>query len=310
VLHVEPFKMAARIFGRLGFVRFGLRSRLARAVEDPGDRGLLGSNGATHNSRKLFRQRFYGGTYVGSTSNYIDWSARYFGAYSIEELALYADIIKCVPLPHNVIDIGANVGNHSLFFALTGASVLAFEPNPDAYELLEQKIRANPGVRIQPFQKALSDRSAFLELCLPDNKNLGRSSFNKKVGSNTISVEVSRADDLEEIQSCSHISYIKIDVEGHELRVLSGLRDTLSSQRPPVFVECNQLDRLETLSNLFPEGYSFYLFDINRAFAYFLNIPGYGLKRVLAGDPIPSACNILAWPDHRLPSHLSRKVIS
>ena len=71
----------ARCLGRMRWIRFGIRDRFARFVENP-DRTL----------GYAFRQSFFGGVYVGNTGNFIDWSARYFGAYCIEELDLFADL--------------------------------------------------------------------------------------------------------------------------------------------------------------------------------------------------------------------------
>ena len=71
----------ARWLGRRRWIRFGIRDRFARFVENP-DR----------TRGHAFRQPFFGGVYVGNTGNFIDWSARYFGAYCVEELELFADL--------------------------------------------------------------------------------------------------------------------------------------------------------------------------------------------------------------------------
>jgi FkbM family methyltransferase len=301
MLSTRVFRLFARWFGRLKFIRFGIRDRVARAAENPGDRQASCLNGVQAIGGETFSQPFYGGTYVGNTGNFIDWSARYFGAYSVEELDLYSDICLYQAPPYYVLDIGANVGNHSLYYGLTGAHVFSFEPNPDAIKLLVSKIRANSGVDIHPIQKGLSDRGGMLELCLPDNKNLGRSSFDKKVGTEAVIVEVSRADDLVEIQDAPRITYIKIDVEGHELKVLSGLRQTLFSCRPPVFVECNRIESIDRLSSLFPSGYYFYEFARCRETAFFFDPSRYRLR-------MPDVCNVLAWPFEALPLGLKRKL--
>ena len=152
----------ARWVGRQRWIRFGLRDRFARLVENP---DLTRGN--------VFRQPFFGGVYEGETSNYIDCSARYLGAYSIEELELFADVYS-YSAPHGgaVIDVGANVGNHSLFYALKGANVLSIEPNPLAVNLLKRKLAANPFLEVGVIEKALSDKEGSLNLSLPDCANL------------------------------------------------------------------------------------------------------------------------------------------
>jgi|688.fasta_scaffold376947_3 hypothetical protein len=122
----------ARWLGRKRWIRFGIRDRFARFVEDP-DR----------TQGHEFRQPFFGGVYVGHTGNFIDWSARYFGAYCIEELVLFADLCgKDASAGEGVIDVGANVGHHSIYYALEGFEVFSFEPNPGAMDLLRQKTAA------------------------------------------------------------------------------------------------------------------------------------------------------------------------
>ena len=71
----------ARWLGRKRWIRFGIRDRFARFVENP-DR----------TQGHPFCQPFFGGMYVGDAGNFIDWSARYFGAYCIVVLVVFADL--------------------------------------------------------------------------------------------------------------------------------------------------------------------------------------------------------------------------
>jgi FkbM family methyltransferase len=279
----------ARWLGRQRWLRFGIRNRLARLAEHPNR-----SRGRT------FRQPFFGGTYVGNTSNYIDWSARYFGAYAMEELELFADAYHHGVGGGAVIDVGANVGNHSLCYALLGADVYSFEPNPAAMELFRLKVAANPTLSIHPFQMGLSDRTDRLSLSLPDHSNLGTASLEKTVGSSSVSVDVHCGDEMQQIQRLKHIIWIKIDVEGHDLFALAGLRQTIARHRPPVFFEWNGGGRFCEAKALFPEGYDFYRILSDRIFALLFSKPGYRLQ-VLPDDPDLGLTNVLAWPSERNP---------
>lgn len=133
------------------------------------------------------------------------------------------------------VDIGANVGNHTLFFALFGhvAKVIPFEPNPAAYRLLLANIAVNDLqhiVDVSHVGLGVSDTSA-AGFGMEDRKrNLGAA----KMVENEGNIEVVRGDDaLRDHQP----SFIKIDVEGMEMQVLRGLQDTLARCKPILFVE-------------------------------------------------------------------------
>ena len=290
----------ARWLGRQRWIRFGIRDRFARLVENP-DR----------TRGHAFRQLFFGGVYVGNTGNFIDWSARYFGAYCLEELDLFVDLCSHAASARvglgGVIDVGANVGNHSLFYALQGAEVFSFEPNPSAMDLLSQKTTANPGLRIHLIQKGLSEREDRLALSIPDGSNLGTASLAKAVGSRSVMVEVGCGDQMEVIRQIKRVDWIKIDVEGHEFSALLGLRQTIANHRPPVFFEWNGGGNFAQLLSLFPGAYSFYRLEGDQNVAKIFASFGYRLHPLPIGTE-PAPCNLLAWPSRQLPVDLSHRL--
>ena len=281
--YLKPLQPLVRWIGRQRWIRFGIRDRLARLAENP-DR----------TQGHEFRQRFFGGTYVGNSCNFIDWSTRYFGAYACEELELFSDLCGKSALL-SVIDIGANVGHHSLYYALQGAEVLSFEPNPAAMRLLKRKIAVNPELRINTAEMGLSDRRDRLPLSIPDHANLGTASMSKTVGSSSVLVDVCCGDEMPDILQLQRIDWIKIDVEGHEISVLIGLRNTITNHCPPVFFEWNGCVDFSVVRSLFPKVYSFYRFEGDRNVAGLFARPGYRLQ-LLQSDEGPGICNILAWP--------------
>jgi FkbM family methyltransferase len=292
------FRSITRFVCRQRWVRFGIRDRLARLSEPPDT-----------TEGHLFEQPFFGGTYIGHTSNYIDWSSRYFGAYAIEELELLADIVADNSDSFVAIDIGANVGNHTLFLGLQSkaSKIIAFEPNPGAMRLLAKKISSNPRVIIHPIQMGLSDRSGQLLLSLPDHNNLGVASLEKNVGSRSVTVDVCRGDDVDEIKYSPNVTVIKVDVEGHELQVLSGLQKTLGLHHPVVFFEWKG-GMLSSFRSLFPAGYTFYCVSGDENVAFFLAKQGYRLQ-MLRPDRMANLCNILAWPPRRpFPAKLAARL--
>ncbi|HEX6389188.1 MAG TPA: FkbM family methyltransferase, partial [Solirubrobacteraceae bacterium] len=139
-----------------------------------------------------------------------------------------------------VVDVGANIGYlTSLAAARAGSdgTVLAFEPHPRVFELLQANISAwqgRPGVAtIEPHQTALSDRDGTAEL------NAG-SSFEANMGLARLDEGHASADDvlvsvtveqLDDVIGERQIGLLKIDVEGHEPEVLRGARRLLESGR-------------------------------------------------------------------------------
>ncbi len=141
-----------------------------------------------------------------------------------------------------VIDIGANFGLHTLFAArLVGDNgrVVAFEPIPQNLRLLRRNLRLNHvenQVTIAP--QALSDSGeAHLEMHFRPGELDQTASLRPGQGSNqTIRVSNSR---LDEYPFPARFSprLIKIDVEGAELSVLRGARETLMRFHPLLLLE-------------------------------------------------------------------------
>ena len=120
-----------------------------------------------------------------------------------------------------VLDIGANIGNHTIFFAKMFKKVYAFEPNPITYEVL--KINSNfvsETKNIKAFNFGLSDINRKLPFLI-NRSNIGGSAIteSEEASENIIGVSVKKLDDLT-ILNDENIALIKIDVEGHELEVL------------------------------------------------------------------------------------------
>ena len=137
----------------------------------------------------------------------------------------------------DVIDVGANIGNHSLFWACeSGARVAAFEPPGYALELLQKNLRLNKAdgqVCIYPV--AAGEKSGVGILHRVDG-NLGASYLevlDSSVGDVSDSIPVEPIDDF----SFRGVGLIKVDVEGDELSVLVGARETLRREQPAVWVE-------------------------------------------------------------------------
>ena len=138
------------------------------------------------------------------------------------------------------IDIGANCGCWSLRIAerLAGkGSVIAIEPQPVMLERLQYNARIN-ALRLNHILGCTvgsQSGSAMLKL---DERNLGRSRVSD---SGSLRVEMKTLLEIVQWAALSHIDAIKVDVEGHEDRVLEPfLRNAVDSLLPKVIVaECS-----------------------------------------------------------------------
>lgn len=134
------------------------------------------------------------------------------------------------------VDIGANVGNHSLFVAafMEPAQVIPFEPNPAAYRLLMANIGINDlqGVfNLDHLGVGLADKPAEGYAMELQPRNLGGSKM-RKVERGGLKV-VMGDEALVDVSP----DMIKIDVEGMEMQVLRGLTDTIRRARPALLLE-------------------------------------------------------------------------
>lgn len=141
------------------------------------------------------------------------------------------------------LDIGANIGNHSVFFAPFFEEVIAFEPNPRTAKVLEANamLRAN----ITTVNMGISDRSAVLSASFSTH-NVGAASISTRAqDDNSVEFQVDRLDDLLPTDQQTRISMIKIDVEGHEPEALRGARGILDASSPVVLIEVLKNDIID-----------------------------------------------------------------
>ncbi len=135
-----------------------------------------------------------------------------------------------------VFDVGANVGTYAqaalrVFGPLT--DVHCFEPSGHTFGLLRDAIGGKPGVTLHPF--GLSEREETLKLHYDAPASglatLYRESLahhNTQLDTSEV-IELKTLDDVCRQHHIGHIDLMKIDVEGHEYKVLLGARDMLAA---------------------------------------------------------------------------------
>jgi FkbM family methyltransferase len=142
-----------------------------------------------------------------------------------------------------VVDVGANLGFHSLYLAqLVGSNghIYAFEPIPSNLQLLQRNIKLNGFQdRVTIVNAALSNsEEPFIEMSIPSDGVAVAAAINKNGKSDEAVVKV-RNLHLDDYVMEKKLSprLIKIDVEGAEHEVLKGAEKTLMQYRPALIVE-------------------------------------------------------------------------
>ncbi|WP_180995964.1 FkbM family methyltransferase [Tabrizicola aquatica] len=152
--------------------------------------------------------------------------------YEPEELAIIA---RHFPLGGSFLDIGTNVANHTIYVAkfLHASRIVCIEPNPPAIELLESNVWLNGLTKVVD--------GSYLGIGLSDHaqENVGLTYRPRNLGGARVVADegVIRLERADSLLAGQRFDFVKIDVEGMELAVLSGMAGLLAQHRPKMFIE-------------------------------------------------------------------------
>lgn len=130
------------------------------------------------------------------------------------------------------LDLGANIGNHSLFFSDHFKQVHAFEPNPRTFRVLA--LNAELTGNITCHQLGLSDAAGAAHFQV-NPSNIGASRLVPSATRESIEVSLVTLDSV--VRGVADIKLIKIDVEGHDYAALVGAKETIVSHKPIILFE-------------------------------------------------------------------------
>ena len=139
--------------------------------------------------------------------------------------------------PNSVVfDVGANFGYYSLLLAKKpGCKIYAFEPESRMFARLQRNIALNNLQNsVTSIRAALSDARGQSRLST-ESGNSG-ASFIDTTGQ---LIELDTMDDFCKRNLIEKIDFVKIDVEGHEMRVLAGGTEILCRSKPLMLIEFN-----------------------------------------------------------------------
>jgi len=173
------------------------------------------------------------------------------------EIALLQDTLQHLATSQGdgqllVLDVGANVGNHAVFWAaVAGAHVLAFEPNRDIAYWLHKSIDANElADHIKVYELALSRVTDRL-MEIPHDVE-GNSRYISAVEGAENTVVAKRLDDLclDYLYAKQSIRVVKIDVEGMEADAILGAERLILSCHPVIYAEAWDQEAFDNLNRI------------------------------------------------------------
>jgi len=145
--------------------------------------------------------------------------------YEVDFLDFLTGLPEIKNLKGNILDLGANIGNHTSYFAQKGYEVHAFEPIAANYDLLVKNTEGFTNVKT--YKVALSNTETTVMMqCY--RGNMGASQISDVAGDYTEQVEVKTLDSFE---FNTNFLLAKIDVENTEIFLIEGATETLKKTK-------------------------------------------------------------------------------
>ncbi len=226
--------------------------------------------------------------YIG---NKIFWR----GAHEWDIIFILSKLLKKTDI---VFDVGANIGEISLHSAslVSQGKVYAFEPVSMIRKELQNNINLNPHLKnITIIHQGLGDKINSLPIYHESTEKYNEGIFSiypeNPLSSECIeNIQINTIDNILNEQKINRVNLIKIDVEGHELMVLQGAKNTLLKYKPYLIIEISQKN-IET-AKYKAEDILFFLNQLGYKNFYIIKTRG-KLKPFTSVEELPEFCIIL-----------------
>lgn len=159
--------------------------------------------------------------------------------------------IRSLGIRGTYLDIGANVGNHTVYMSLLSDAyeVLSFEPHPEIFKCLNENVAKNKCDNVRTYNVGLGSESGKLKMSDIDLKNCGSTKISED---GSVEVDIITLDSLD----LTDVSLIKIDVEGFEANVIDGSLKTIEKNKPILITEAATKQEFDLLKGkIEPLGY-------------------------------------------------------
>lgn len=185
---------------------------------------------------------------VNENDVYLAKSLMVLGEFAEGQVSLFEQVIK----PWMIcVDAGANIGAHTVVLAKLSKYVHAYEPQRAIYHTLCGNVALNGLTNVSCHHKALSNTKGKIPIPVLDyecTNNLG--AFN-------IEGDGVKLDEVEVEPLETKCNFLKIDVEGHELKMLEGAEPMIRECKPIIYIENDRKEQADALISRIREmGYT------------------------------------------------------
>jgi FkbM family methyltransferase len=139
-------------------------------------------------------------------------------------------------------DIGANYGIHTLLMGRLAGRVYAFEPVPRIFDCLEENVQLNGFSHVSCLRIALSDHIGVSEFHIGHHAGAGHLADKPESSAKGLTVTVTTLDHFVYDEGQDVPTFLKIDVEGAESKVLHGAERVLREARPVMLIDLHSPD--------------------------------------------------------------------
>jgi len=170
------------------------------------------------------------------------WNLNCF--YEAKGGALLGYINKNIKKGGKYIDIGASIGNHTIFLAeiMKGKEIYSFEPLLSSFNHLIENVELNNFKNVKCFNYALGEDSGRVSM---QNINENQIGMTQVVKGND--VELKKIDDFDFFEN---YDYIKIDVEHYNKEVLNGAKETFTKGIGIISIEAETNEQLKEVDEI------------------------------------------------------------
>lgn len=203
---------------------------------------------------------------------------------SIADILFYKDryaeeadmkaFLNLVTYAKTVFDIGANTGLYTVIGGKhsENTSFYSFEPHPTNFNRLEKNIAINNLKNITLIQKAVGDKDSYIDFYVPKSegiidtssalKDFSETTYGGTISWKPVKVAQTSLDNFVELNSIRQLDMIKIDVEGYEIMVFEGARNTIGKFRPVIICEIFLNEEKRTYFNTFVKEHNYIAYMI------------------------------------------------
>ncbi|MBN3852074.1 FkbM family methyltransferase [Paraburkholderia sp. Ac-20340] len=197
------------------------------------------------------------------------------GGYDPREIGLMREIVEVLPPECVVLDVGANIGVHTLEFARACESkrgiVHTFEPQRILFQMLAGNVAMNNFQNVHCHLAAVGAQQGTLKVPRIDYSvpssfsgiEFGNGQQKEFIGqapqwdAAEETVPIITLDSL----NLPRVDFMKIDVEGMEIDVLRGASKIIDTFRPPIYIEYGKNDALMLAKAIWDFGYDIFVFS-------------------------------------------------